>query len=83
MATRAAQGLPSSRMIRRFVRDGILPRVRSGDAALIVARSAKLWGVVTAEPGVVVYEGAEPRRAFQTSGSRGGKLLRKMLRSPI
>lgn len=80
VATRAARGLPSSSMIRRFVRDGILPRVRAGDGALIVARSAKLWGVTAEEPRVVVYTGAEPRRAFQTAGSRGGKLLREMLR---
>ncbi|WP_082478987.1 ADP-ribosylglycohydrolase family protein [Methylobacterium sp. Leaf102] len=80
VATRAARGLPSSGMIRRFVRDGILPRVRAGAGALIVARSAKLWGVTTEEPRVVVYAGAEPRRAFQTAGSRGGKLLREMLR---
>lgn len=83
VATKAAKDLPSSRMVQRFVQDALLRRVRSGDAALIVARSAKLWGVTAEEPGVVVYGGAEPRRAFQTSGSRGGKLLRKMLRSTI
>lgn len=83
VATKVANDLPSSRMVQRFVQDALLRRVRSGDAALIVARSAKLWGVTAEEPGVVVYGGAEPRRAFQTSGSRGGKLLREMLRSKI
>ncbi|WP_244472936.1 ADP-ribosylglycohydrolase family protein [Methylobacterium sp. Leaf100] len=81
VATRVAPALPSSQMIRRFVREGLMPRVRAGKAALVVARSARLWEVTDEEPGVVVYRGAEPRRAFQTSGSRGGRLLREMLRS--
>lgn len=81
VATKVANDLPSSLMVQRFVQDALLPRVRSGDTALIVARSAKRWGVTTEEPGVVVYGGAETRRAFQTNGSRGGKLLRQMLRS--
>ncbi|MET7245161.1 hypothetical protein ABZT49_17550 [Methylobacterium sp. EM32] len=81
VAIRAAPKLPSSLMIRGFVRDALLPRVRAGSASLVVARSARLWDVFTEETRVVVYGGAEPRRAFQTAGSRGGKLLREALRT--
>lgn len=83
VARSVASTLPSALAIRRFVHEGVLPRVRAGQAGLVVARSAKLWGKTTEEPGVVVYAGAEPRRAFQTSVSRGGRLLRRMLKRPL
>lgn len=81
VASKVAPTLPSSLAIRRFVHEAVLPRVRAGKAGLVVARSARLWGVTEEEPSVVVYGGAEPRRAFQTRGSRGGKLLRHMLQT--
>ena len=83
VASKAAPKLPSSIAIRRFVHYGLLPRVRAGEAVLVVARSAKLWGVTQEESGIVIYHGAEPRRAFQTSNSRGGKLLRQILHAQL
>ncbi len=79
VASRVAPRLPSSQAIRRFVREGLLPRVRAGRAGLIVARSSKAWEVQFEENNVIVYRGAESRRAFQTKASRGGALLRRFL----
>jgi hypothetical protein len=80
-ASKVAPTLPSSLAIRRFVQEGLLPRARTGEIGIVVARSARLWGVQKEEDGIVVYGGAEPRRAFQTSGSRGGQLLRQILKA--
>ncbi|GJD86911.1 hypothetical protein BHAOGJBA_0409 [Methylobacterium hispanicum] len=79
VARRVAPALASSRAVRRFVRDGLLPHVRAGHAVLIVARSARLWDITDEEPGVVIYTSSEPRRAFQTRQTRGGVLLRRVL----
>ncbi len=79
---RALDGkLPSSLAIQKFVRHSLLPRARRGEVALIVARSSALWGFSgeREDQNVLIYQGSETRRAYVTSGSRGGALLRQRL----
>lgn len=79
VARRVAPTLPSSLMIRRFVSESLIPRAMAGEIGIVVARSAKLWGIDTQADSIVIYRGAETRRAFQTAGSRGGRFLRQKL----
>lgn len=83
-ARKIAEQLPSSKRIRRFAQESLLPRAQKGEIGLVVARSWKLWQLPKEPeiPNVVIYERSEPRRAFQTRNSRGGKLLRQMLNLP-
>lgn len=74
-----ATGLPSSKAARQFVRDTLVPKARAGQIGLVVARSSKLWQIEGEDDCLVIYRGGECRRAFQTSGTRGGILLRKMI----
>ena len=74
-----ASGLPSSTAARQFVRDTLVPQARAGQIGLVVARSSKLWQIEGEDDCLVIYRGAECRRAFQTVGTRGGQLLRKMI----
>jgi len=71
--------LPSSMAARRFVRDTLVPKARAGQIGLIVARSSKLWKIEGEDNCLVIYHRGECRRAFQTIGTRGGRLLRKMI----
>lgn len=75
VARRVARSLPSSKAVRSFVLETVLPKAEAGSAAVVVARSAALWGVQTETYGVVVYRHWECRRAFMTLKSRGGQLL--------
>jgi hypothetical protein len=78
-ARRIATALPSSMAIQQFVRDTLVPKARAGEIGLVVARSAQLWQIQREDDFLVIYRGGECRRAFQTIGTRGGKLLRKMI----
>jgi len=80
-ARRAAPSLPSSKAVRAFVQESVLPAARRGDVALVVARSARLWGVESDEqnPNIVVYRGGDCLGAYVTPKTRGGKLLRQRL----
>lgn len=82
VARAAAPRLTSSKMIRRFVRHALIPKAHAGEIGLVVARSSRLWGIGPEEQrgSVLIYDGAECRRAYQTPGSRGGKLLRGIVR---
>jgi hypothetical protein len=66
--------LASVALARSFVHEHVLPRARSGHAALVVARGNQAWGLAE-EPNVVVYSGAEPVSARVGPGSRGGDLI--------
>ena len=78
------RNLSSVELARAYVRDVVIPRVRGGDAILIVTRKAREWGI-PAQDGVVVYGPAEARAAHLTPESPGGQaILRHLLgrRSP-
>lgn len=71
---RWVRDLPSARAARAFVHETVLPRVRAGQATVIVTRQAKQWGIAE-EPGVVVYSGADAQGAHLTPQSRGGRAI--------
>jgi hypothetical protein len=81
VARKIASRLPSSLAVQQFVRHSVLPRARRGEIGLVVARSSALWGLTgeREDQNVLIYQGAEPRRAYMTPGSRGGALLRRWL----
>lgn len=82
-ARRVARRLPSSAMARRFLHDTLLPAAGRREIGVVVARSARPWQLAPekAHDRLVVYGGYECRSAFLTPGSRGGSMLRNVLRS--
>jgi len=78
-----ARKLPSTIAAREFVQKTPIPRVLDRQIGLVVARSTKLWlGEHDAEgESLIIYKGGECRAAFQTKGTRGGRLLRDLLRA--
>jgi hypothetical protein len=69
-----AKKLPSAQLAAQFVRDVVLRKVRAGNAIVIVARKARVWGLLN-EPGVIIYDGGEARRAHLGPKSRGGQAI--------
>lgn len=65
------RGMRSPRLAKQFVHDHVLPRVRRGDALLIVTRQKQRWDIAP-DSGAVIYEGSETRSAHLTEASRGG-----------
>ncbi len=74
LADRWLKRLPSVQMAREFVDGVVMPRVRSGEAIVIVTRQVKLWGIGE-EPGVVLYSAGQARAAYLTPGSLGGRAI--------
>ncbi len=66
--------LPSVQMAREFVDEVVMPRVRSGEAIVIVTRKVELWGIGE-EPGVGLYSAVQARSAYLTPGSPGGRAI--------
>jgi hypothetical protein len=75
--------LPSFDLARRFVHEEVLPRVRDGDAILIVLRQVPAWELPEEEevPGLVPYPRGQRRGASLTPDSQGGKAILKHLLS--
>ena len=67
--------LPSVKMVRKFVRESLVPDASAGRRTLIVTRQAKAWGLRPVTGKVVVYEGGETRGASLSPNSRGGKAI--------
>ena len=80
-AIAVAGALPSSLAVRRFVEKSLVPNAKTGKIGLVVARAATHWRIGAADESknLVVYRGAEPRRAYMTAASRGGQLIRRCL----
>ena len=72
--------LPSVDLVRRFVRDVLLPRVLAGEAIAIVTRQARAWDLPTV-PGVVIYSAQQARAAHLTPDSPGGAVILEHLLS--
>ncbi len=73
--------LRSTSVIKAWLRKDLLPRVRSGDAALVVGRGVSKFGL-EGEPETahfVRYAGSECRRAYMTAKTRGGAAIRRFL----
>lgn len=66
--------LPSVQLARAFVHEVVLPRVRRGEATVIVTRKSKLWQLPK-HRGVIAYTGAESRAAHLSPHSSGGKAM--------
>jgi hypothetical protein len=69
-----AKRLPSAQFAARFVMEFVLPRVRDGNAVVIVARKVAVWDLPDL-PGVVKYTGGEARGAHLSVKSRGGEAI--------
>jgi hypothetical protein len=74
-----AKKLPSAKLARDYVEQSVLPRVRRGDAIVIVARKSKAWGLLDDPPRVIVYGAGEARAAHLGPKSRGGEAILKFL----
>jgi hypothetical protein len=66
--------LPSVQLARSFVHDVLVPRVRRGEATIVVTRKARLWRLPKLR-GIVHYEGSESRAAHLSPTSRGGQAI--------
>ena len=70
--------LPSALLARRFVHEHVVPKARSGEAVVVVARQAQVWDLPEHDR-IVRYRGAESRAAHLTPNSRGGRAILKHL----
>lgn len=61
-----------------FVRDTVVPRVRSGQAIVIAARQVEVWDLPN-HPRIIRYSPQEARAAHLSPGSRGGKAILRHL----
>jgi hypothetical protein len=68
-------GLESTRLIREFVHQGVLPRARQGEVLLIVLRSIGLWGIEEESESVIVYQFPYTAGAHLDRKSPGGKAI--------
>ena len=66
--------LHSVALARAFVAEFVLPRVRCGEAIVIITRKVAVWGLVE-EPGVVIYGPGQARAAHLTPESPGGRAI--------
>ena len=79
LPSRIDSNLPSCQNAVSYVNELLLPRARQGEIGIVVARSAKKWGIENYEDGVVVYRGSEARSASLSLKNRGGGLMLDML----
>lgn len=70
--------LASVRLVQQFVHGVLVPRARTGEAVLIVTRSAKRWRLPEGE-NIVVYQGSETRGAYLGPNTRGGAAIMRRL----
>lgn len=71
--------LHSVDLARAFVADHVVPKVRSGEAIVIVTRKAAVWNLPPELHGVVTYAATEARAAHLTPDSPGGRAILKHL----
>jgi hypothetical protein len=69
--------LPSSKMIRKFVLESLIPDSQAGKRTLIVTRQIKAWKLPKQNDNIVVYEGGHTRGASLSQNSSGGKAILK------
>jgi hypothetical protein len=78
LSRRIINRLQSASLIRRYVRDFILPQ---RDLLILVTRSRELWGLPTA-PNILTFSGSETRAVHLSPRSRGGQALAHHLGLP-
>jgi hypothetical protein len=76
--------LRSTAVMKAWVHDTLLPRVRAGDACLVVGMAVSQFGVGAERetPNFVRYQNPECRLALMTAKTRGGRALRRCLSMP-
>ena len=82
---KAYKTLMSTLKMKLWIRHDLLPRVRSGNAVLVVGRGARGFEVES-EPNTcnfVRYEGGKCRSASMRQNTRGGKALHSFLERPL
>ncbi len=67
--------LPSSKMVRKFVLEYLIPEARIGKRTLIVTRQAKSWNLPETNKNIVIYKGGHTRGASLSQNSSGGKAI--------
>jgi hypothetical protein len=74
-----ARKLESSRLMKAYANEVIIPRAKSGEALFVVASGRSMWGVTSRHPNVV-YPPENSRRAlFDVGNGAGQKILRRLL----
>jgi len=68
------QDLQSVALARAFVRDVVVPRVRRGEAIVIVTRQVKAWNLPK-HSRIVCYSGQQARAAHLSPHSPGGRAI--------
>jgi hypothetical protein len=71
--------LESTKAIKRFIHDVIVPEAKEDKALVIVARRAKQWEIPQSK-NVIVYRGSESRAGYISPSSRGGRAMVKFLK---
>ncbi len=66
--------VPTVKLGPEFVHDTVLPRVRSGEAIVIVMRGARVWDVPEIN-GVTTYPGGLAQGASLKPNSKGGRAI--------
>ena len=70
--------LESVRLVKSYVNDYIVPKVKSGNATVIVTRQTKVWGLKNGTNSIV-YSAGKARSASLSPNSDGGKAIIKRL----
>lgn len=85
LSERVIQKLESVWLAKDFVRESVVPRAQAGEVALVVTRSASLWGFSATDENenIVVYNRFETRRANLGRRSRGGRVMARRLEIPV
>jgi hypothetical protein len=67
--------LPSVKMVRKFVRESLVPAANEGERTIIVTRQASAWDLPPGTKNVVIYKGGETRGASLSTNSKGGRAI--------
>lgn len=73
-----AKTLPSAQLARRYVHDAVLPRVKAGEAIVVVTRMTRVWELPKLD-GVIQYDRTEARGAHLGPATPGGRAIVKHL----
>ena len=71
--------LESTKAVKQFIREVIVPEAKLKKALVIVARRAKQWGIRQSR-NVIVYRRSESRAGYISLSSRGGTAILRFLK---
>jgi hypothetical protein len=71
--------LKSTRLIRDFVKNDLLPKAIQGRLCIIVARGNTHWGLPSQSRNVAILSNSEARRANLSLNSHAGKLIQRFM----